>query len=76
MIGLKRLANLRMCVESTILALDGLYGKLSAGGFVIVDDYSNVPACRQAVHDFRAENRITDAIQAIDWGGVLLATVG
>ena len=40
---------------------------------MIVDDYGNVPACRQAVHDFRAEHGITDAIQPIDWGGVYLA---
>jgi hypothetical protein len=70
---IERLAILRLdgdLYESTILALDGLYGKLSAGGFVIVDDFGNVPACRQAVHDFRAEHRITDPIQPIDWGGV------
>jgi Macrocin-O-methyltransferase (TylF) len=48
----------------------GLYHKLSVGGFVIVDDYGNAPACRQAVHDSRAEHGIIDAIQPIDWGGV------
>jgi len=70
---IERLAVLRLdgdLYESTIQALDGLYRKLSIGGFVIVDDYGNVPACRQAVHDFRAEQGITDAIQPIDWGGV------
>ena len=56
--------------ESTIQALDALYPKVSPGGFVIVDDYGNVAACRQAVHDFRAGHGIDDAIQRIDWGGV------
>jgi O-methyltransferase len=68
----KRLAILRLdgdLYESTYQALDGLYDKLSPGGFVIVDDYGNVPACRQAVSDFRARKGITDKIEAIDWGG-------
>jgi hypothetical protein len=67
-----RLAILRLdgdLHESTIQALDSLYDKLSPGGFVIVDDYHNVAACRQAVHDFRNNRGITDPIQTIDWGG-------
>ena len=43
---IERLAILRLdgdLYESTIQALDGLYHKLSVGGFVIVDDYGNVP---------------------------------
>jgi O-methyltransferase len=70
---IERLAILRLdgdLYESTIQALDGLYSKLSVGGFVIVDDYGNVAACRQAVHDFRAAHGITDAIQPINWGGI------
>ncbi len=70
---IERLAILRLdgdLYESTIQALDGLYHKLSVGGFVIVDDYGNVAACRAAVDDFRAEHGIVDAIQPIDWGGV------
>jgi O-methyltransferase len=54
---IERLAVLRLdgdLYESTIQALDGLYDRLSAGGYVIVDDYGNVAGCRQAVHDFRA----------------------
>ncbi len=38
--------------------------------FVIVDDYGNVRACRQAVNDFRVQHGITDTIVPIDWGGV------
>ena len=56
--------------ESTMDALVHLYPKLSAGGYVIVDDFNAIPACRQAVHDFRDEHGITDPIQEIDWGGV------
>ncbi len=70
---IERLAILRFdgdLYESTIQALESLYHKLSVGGFVIVDDYGNVAACRQAVHDFRTEHGITDPIQPIDWGGV------
>jgi O-methyltransferase len=62
--------------ESTIQALDGLYDKLSDGGFVIVDDYGNVAACRQAVCDFRAKRGITDPIRPIDWGGVYWRRAG
>ena len=72
-VPIERLAVLRLdgdLYESTIQALDGLYHKLSPGGFVIVDDYGNVPACRQAVDDFRAHEGITDLIMPIDWGGV------
>jgi O-methyltransferase len=69
---IERLAVLRLdgdLYESTIQALDGLYAKLSVGGFVIIDDFGNVAACRQAVHDFRANHGITEPIQPIDWGG-------
>ena len=70
---IERLAVLRLdgdLYESTIQALESLYDKLSVGGYVIVDDYGNVAACRQAVHDFRAQRGISDPIQRIDWGGV------
>jgi hypothetical protein len=55
--------------ESTMDALVNLYRRLSRGGFVIIDDYQ-VPACRQAVHDFRNREDIADAIVPIDWAGV------
>ncbi len=56
--------------ESTIQALEGLYDRLSVGGYVIVDDYGNVAGCRQAVHDFRDARGIKDPIRPIDWAGV------
>lgn len=55
--------------ESTIVALENLYPKLSPGGFVIIDDYK-IPACAQAVTDFRNKNAITAPIQKIDYSGV------
>jgi O-methyltransferase len=70
---IERLAILRLdgdMYESTMEALTPLYPKLSRGGFVIVDDYHVVPACKQAVHDFRDANGITDPIREIDNVGV------
>jgi hypothetical protein len=51
--------------ESTIDALKNLYHRLSPGGFVIIDDYC-IPACRQAVEDFRSTEGIADPIEKID----------
>ena len=56
--------------ESTIQILESLYHKVSPGGFVIVDDYGCIEACRQAVTDFRAANGIEDPIVTVDWTGV------
>lgn len=70
---IERLAILRLdgdMYESTIDALTSLYSKVSTGGYVIVDDFGAVPACSKAVHDFRAQNSITDEIKTIDWTGV------
>jgi O-methyltransferase len=51
--------------ESTIDALSNLYPGLSPGGYLIVDDYQ-IPACRQAVTDYRASHMIDDPIEPID----------
>lgn len=56
--------------ESTMDALTNLYPKLSVGGYLIVDDYGAVPACRQAVHDYREANDIDEEIHSIDQTGV------
>jgi O-methyltransferase len=56
--------------ESTMDAITALYPKLSIGGFLIVDDYSMIPACKQAVDEYRAANNITEPIISIDWTGV------
>jgi len=55
--------------ESTMDALIHLYPKLSVGGYLIVDDYGAILACREAVHDYRAEHGITEKILPIDWTG-------
>lgn len=56
--------------ESTTDALANLYPRLSVGGYVIVDDYGAIPACAQAVRDFRGLHGIVDPILPIDWTGV------
>lgn len=55
--------------ESTIVALQSLYPKLSPGGFVIVDDYA-LRGCKAAVDDFRKAQAIIAEIHTIDWTGV------
>jgi len=65
---IKELAVLRLdgdLYESTMDALGTLYPKLSAGGFVILDDYA-LNTCRQAVHAYRDEHGIADPIIPID----------
>lgn len=52
--------------ESTMDALQHLYPKLSEGGYLIVDDYGAIPACRQAVDDYRATAEIRSEIHPID----------
>jgi O-methyltransferase len=56
--------------ESTIQALDALYPRLSPGGFCIIDDYV-IPACRQAVADYREKYGISTEIVDIDGTGAL-----
>ena len=55
--------------ESTMDGLVNLYHKLSSGGFIIIDDYGTIPACKKAVHDFRDKNGITEEIINIDDSG-------
>ncbi len=56
--------------ESTMDALVNLYPKLSKGGYVIVDDYHVVPACKKAVHDFCDTAQISPILEEIDGVGV------
>jgi hypothetical protein len=70
---INRLAVLRLdgdLYESTIVALNALYNKLSIGGYVIVDDYHVVPFCKRAIHDFLAAAQIAPTICEIDGVGV------
>jgi O-methyltransferase len=56
--------------ESTYIALQCLYPNLSPGGFLIVDDYGVIEACRQAVDDYRMEHNIDAPINWVDRSGV------
>ena len=70
---INQLAVLRLdgdMYSSTMDSLLSLYHKVSAGGYVIIDDYGAVANCRQAVDDFRAANNIFEPLQQIDWSGV------
>lgn len=53
--------------KSTWEALVNLYHKVSAGGFIIVDDYYSWEGCRKAVDNFRSQNDIQDQIIEVDW---------
>lgn len=55
--------------ESTTDVLTNLYPQLSPGGWLVIDDHS-IPACAQAVADYRAANGITEPIEVIDDDGV------
>jgi Macrocin-O-methyltransferase (TylF) len=72
---IEQLAVLRLdgdMYESTMDGFVNLYHKVSAGGYVIVDDYHAVAGCKKATHDFL--NSIGPAgkvdIQEIDGTGV------
>jgi O-methyltransferase len=68
---IEKLAVMRLdgdMYESTMDALNALYGKLSKGGYCIIDDYA-LHNCKQAVEDFRAKHRIESPLLEIDWSG-------
>jgi hypothetical protein len=70
---ISKLAVLRIdadMYESTLDALTSLYPKLSAGGYVIIDDYGVLRPCKAAVDDYRAANGIADTITSVDRCGV------
>ena len=56
--------------ESTMDALNNLYPKLSIGGYVIIDDYYPIPACKEAVMTYRKNNSIDDKIIEIDTSSI------
>lgn len=56
--------------QSTREVLESLYDRVSPGGFVVIDDYGTIEACRRAVDTFREERGITEPIRRIDWTGV------
>jgi O-methyltransferase len=46
--------------------LDHLYGRVSPGGWVVIDDYGILPPCRQAVDSFRKRESVNETMSAID----------
>jgi O-methyltransferase len=65
----RRLALLRIdadLYQSTTEALEALYDLVSPGGYVILDDFHNIPNCRAAIQDFRARRGITTPMEAAD----------
>lgn len=61
-----RLALMRLdgdWYDSTRLALEVLYPKLSPGGFIIIDDYGLPFGCRRAVDEYREAFSIREPIQ-------------
>ncbi len=66
---IEKLAILRVDADlysSTLDVLNNLYPRLSPGGFAIFDDYQNLPDCKRAVNEFRAEHNIREQITKID----------
>jgi O-methyltransferase len=56
--------------ESTIVALENLYPKLSPGGYIIIDDYGAVEGCKKAVDEFRSRNAIAAPVTEVDWTAI------
>jgi O-methyltransferase len=56
--------------EPTMDALKALYDKVSLGGFIIVDDFTDFAPCRRATLEFREQRNINDPIETIDWSSV------
>ena len=70
---IEKLAVLRLdgdLYASTMDSLVPLYPKVASGGYVIVDDYKIIPACRKAVDDYRAKHAITAPLVDVDWNAV------
>jgi O-methyltransferase len=73
LVDAKALAVLRLdgdMYESTFVPLMHLYDRVSPGGWVIVDDYQLMRACRRAVKDFFADRGIRPRLRKIDHIGV------
>ncbi len=68
-----RIAVLRIdadTYESTMIALEHLYPKLSRGGFCIIDDYHAFSDCQRAVDEYRQATHVTAPMEVIDELGV------
>ena len=54
---------------STTDILEGLYDKVTPGGYVIVDDYYALDCCRAATDEFRSRRRVRGSVVKVDWAG-------
>jgi O-methyltransferase len=52
--------------ESTRTPLVALFDRVPQNGWIIIDDYDCVPACKEAVHDFLKERSLTPDSKKID----------
>jgi hypothetical protein len=67
---IERIAILRIdagLYDATTDVLENLYDRISAGGFVVVDDYNVYEPCRRAVDDFRARRGDAAPMRIADW---------
>jgi O-methyltransferase len=55
---------------STMDVLTALYSRVSAYGYVIIDDYKSHPPCAAAVDEFRTTNRIEHPLIEVDSAAV------
>jgi hypothetical protein len=56
--------------ESIMPPLEHLYEGLTPGGYVVVDDYVNIPQVRRAVTEFREREQLVEPLRAIDECGI------
>lgn len=66
----EKLALLRIdadMYEGVTQALEAMYPKVSEGGYIIIDDYQNLPATRKAVDDFAESNGLRLDLHKVDW---------
>lgn len=52
--------------ESTRVAIEALYDRVSPGGFIIVDDYYSWSSCKRAIDEFIASRKLQIILGAID----------
>ncbi len=70
---IERLSVLRLdgdVYKSTMDAPSALWIEVSIGGYVIVDDFLSLPACKAAVEDLCNTHGSTDSIKPIVESGV------
>ncbi len=70
---IEKLALIRLdgdMYDSTMVALESLYPKLSEGGYVIIDDYGSLDPNKKATDDYREKNNIKSPLVRVDEYGV------